>query len=160
MTPQLTETSDGSMTLRLEAMDETYHSTHGALTEAEHVYIKNGFDLYDKPELRILEIGFGTGLNAIVTLNAFQKQQKIKRVSYTSLEKYPVNDEISSQLNYGKLFAPVLEEEYSKLHSVAWEKESLIVPGFSLYKKKIDLLIDKLAISDRFVPVISVGLCQ
>ncbi len=121
-------------------MDETYHSTNGALTEAQHVFIRNGFDLCVKTDIRILEVGFGTGLNAIVTLDAFQKQDSIKRVSYTTLEKYPVKEEISSQLNYGTLFSPTLDKQYHKIHQIEWEKDCEITPGFSLYKKEFDLL--------------------
>ncbi len=140
MTPQLQATADGSFTLRLDEIDETYHSTNGALTEAQHVFIKNGFERYAKEEIKILEIGFGTGLNALVTLDAFLKQDKIKRVHYTSLEKYPVKTSLTKSLNYGQLLSPSLEQEFLKMHQSNWEEDIKISPSFLLQKKEFDLL--------------------
>jgi len=140
MEPKIIQTADGSLSLRVEEMDETYHSTNGALTEARHVFISNGLALCDRSELRILEVGFGTGLNAIVTLDAFLKQEVIQNIHYTSLEKYPLDSAISAALNYGQLFSPSLEKEFNKLHQATWEKEQEISPHFTILKKEFDLL--------------------
>src|SRR5688500_16801446 len=91
-------TSDGSHSLLNNTLNETYHSVHGALRESLHVFIKNGFDFVaqstDQETIRIFEVGFGTGLNALLTL---QRAVETKRnVHYTSLEAYPVEQNIWS----------------------------------------------------------------
>lgn len=145
MKPQLINTDDGSHTLRLEEMDETYHSTHGALTEAQYVYIKNGFERVKKEHINILEIGFGTGLNTLVTIDAFLKQEYVKSINYLSLEKYPVDSQLVSQLNYGRLLTPTREESFNHIHSSPWGEKVEITPGFSLIKQEFDLLNDELS---------------
>lgn len=142
--PKLLNTDDGSQTLHLEEMDETYHSTHGALTEANYVYIENGFSRINKEHINILEIGFGTGLNALATLDAFLKQDKVKSITYTTLEKFPIEDEIISQLKYGQLTSPIMESEFASLHQAQWESTIEIAPNFHIHKKKLDLLTDSL----------------
>jgi len=85
----LKRTSDGSYTLYVPELDEHYHSIHGARQEAEHVFLKMGLDpLMDKSELNILEIGFGTGLNALLTLDWAERSNC--SIKYTGVEKYPV----------------------------------------------------------------------
>ena len=140
MNPKITSTADGSYTLRLEEMDETYHSTNGALTEARHVFVQNGFNSWDKKDLRILEVGFGTGLNAMVTLDAFLKQSVVERVHYTTLEKYPVAHEICSQIAHGNLFEPKLTSEYKAMCAAEWEQDVEVLPNFLLHKKHFDLI--------------------
>ena len=88
MYSELFITEDGSHTLFVPTIDECYHSTHGAVQESQHIFINSGFKQCDKSEIRVLEIGFGTGLNTFLTL---MEAGKIgKKVYYTSLEKYPV----------------------------------------------------------------------
>lgn len=144
MKPQIRHTNDGSLTLRLEEMDETYHSTHGAITEAQYVYIENGFQRSTKEHLNILEIGFGTGLNTLVTVDAFLKHEKVKSINYHSLEKYPVDTAIIEQLNYGSLLNPTREQLFDKIHKVHWETPQEINPNFMLFKQQFDLLKDQL----------------
>ena len=80
--------NDGSHTIFNSNINECYHSKHGAIVEAEHVFIRNGFSTIKKPKLNILEIGFGTGLNALLT---FQKaEQKLAEVNYHAIELYPL----------------------------------------------------------------------
>ena len=69
-------TNDGSKTLFINELNENYHSHHGALQEAEHVFIKNGLNLINDCEINILELGFGTGLNVLVTINEYLKTDK------------------------------------------------------------------------------------
>ena len=115
-------TGDNSRTLYIEELDECYHSHHGALQEAEHVFIKNGLEKLDKKEINILEMGFGTGLNVLVTL-----------------EKYPISLEEAQNLDYGKLFEnPVIKEAYTEIHSCEWETLVQIQPNFFLKKIKTD----------------------
>jgi tRNA U34 5-methylaminomethyl-2-thiouridine-forming methyltransferase MnmC len=97
---QLLISNDGSHTIYLPELDETYHSRHGALTESKYVFIDAGlnFILNDQKEINVLEIGFGTGLNALLTL-IWSEEKKIK-TNYHTLEPFPLGDEIFRQLNY------------------------------------------------------------
>src|SRR5690554_7318624 len=98
---ELLKTNDGSLTIYLPEWNESYHSKHGAVQEAYHVFIRNGLDFFkENSELSILEIGFGTGLNALISfLEISETHQKI---NYTGLEKYPVLEEEFRVLNYPK----------------------------------------------------------
>lgn len=139
MKREIKTTKDGSKTLYINDLDENYHSFHGALQEAEHVFIKNGLNLIKDYEINILELGFGTGLNVLVTINEYLKSDKNHVIRYFSLEKYPINTSEIENLGYEKLFdSPEMENIYSKIHSADWEKEVEIVPGFILKKIKTD----------------------
>jgi tRNA U34 5-methylaminomethyl-2-thiouridine-forming methyltransferase MnmC len=103
---QVIKTADGSYSIFNEMMNEHYHSTNGALAESNHVYIENGlrYKLKENPEeLKILEIGFGTGLNAILSYVESQKHQT--RIEYTALEPYPLPPEILLQLNFSEFLS-------------------------------------------------------
>lgn len=143
-TPKIIITDDGSHTLSLEEMDETYHSTHGAINEAQYVYIQNGLKLSEKENIRVLEVGFGTGLNALLTLETLLKDQEIASIHYTTLEKFPLDLSIIEQLNYGNLISPSALEAYKLLHDAEWDKEVEIKKGFTLRKVKMDLKTDEL----------------
>ena len=96
---ELIITEDGSHTLIHKELNETYHSSFGAIQEAYHVFIKSGFDLVkSKNEISILEIGFGTGLNAYITYLESLKSGQI--VNYYGLEKFPVKQSIWNNRNY------------------------------------------------------------
>ena len=87
-------TSDGSHSLLNTELDETYHSVHGALQESLHVFIKNGLDVFPGNEVRVFEVGFGTGLNALLAA------QSTRKVNYTTIEAFPLPEEVYSELNY------------------------------------------------------------
>lgn len=131
------KTGDGSITIHLPAWDEQYHSKHGAIAEAQHVFIKTGLhyycDQYTTNPLSILEIGFGTGLNAFLTLQ--EAKEKNLQINYTGVEAYPIDVKELGELNYAKLLN-VSEDEFEKLHSAAWETKTSIVPNFQLLKRK------------------------
>lgn len=134
-------TADGSATIYIPEMDEHYHSVKGALTESEHIFRDCGF-LYraansEKP-LRLLEIGFGTGLNAIVTAMVANSHSQ---VHYISLELYPLTLEEVMALGYHDC---VDKELFIALHSAPWEIATEITPFFTLEKRKCDLLTAKL----------------
>lgn len=129
-------TEDGSHTLYVPELDEHYHSTHGAIQESLHVYIEAGLHHCDKSEMNLLEIGFGTGLNAFLTLLDCEKFKKTVR--YTSLERYPVSFVDAQMFNYSKLLAPSQEEMFMRLHSSPWEKWVEITPNFHLKKLQRD----------------------
>ena len=92
-TRELLQTADGSFTLFIPEVEETYHSTHGAVQESMHVFIENGMKACDKEMIRVLEVGLGTGLNAILTL-----QHATKKIDYCALEPYPLSKEILNEL--------------------------------------------------------------
>lgn len=98
MKKQIIVTQDGSTSIFLSELNETYHSKFGAIQEARHVFIKNGLSLLNDKSVSILEIGFGTGLNAFITFLEAQKSNQIIR--YVGVEAFPVETEIIDQLNY------------------------------------------------------------
>ena len=128
-------TDDGSTTIRIPEWDENYHSTHGAIQEAKHVFIKNGLDLFhNQDSISILEIGFGTGLNAFITfLEAINKH----RIEYVGVEAYPVASEEILQMNYvSELQANQYQDVFNKMHSCDWETKNIISNNFQLTKRK------------------------
>ena len=128
-------TDDGSTTIRIPDWDENYHSTHGAIQEAKHVFIKNGLDLFQKQDaISILEIGFGTGLNAFIT---FLETINKEKVNYVGVEAYPISQEEIAQMNYvSELDSEMYQEIFDKMHSCDWEKQETISENFHLTKRK------------------------
>ncbi|MDR0733249.1 MAG: tRNA (5-methylaminomethyl-2-thiouridine)(34)-methyltransferase MnmD [Dysgonamonadaceae bacterium] len=123
-------TADGSPTLFLPEMDEHYHSINGAIGESKHVYIEAGFKQCRKAEIHVLEMGFGTGLNVLLTaLEA--KNQKVK-VFYTGLEKFPLPPEITDRLNYSETAL------FQSIHRAEWGKFEPVSPYLHLKKIKTD----------------------
>lgn len=132
-------TNDGSKTLFINDLNEGYHSHHGALQEAKHVFIDNGLKLINNYEINILELGFGTGLNVLVTIDEFLKTDKNHAIHYFSLEKYPVLLTEVQELNYDSLFDNnFLTEINQKIHEAEWNKSVEIVPNFFLTKIEAD----------------------
>ncbi len=160
---KLIETGDGSSSFYNEDLDETYHSRHGAIQEAKHVFLKMGLEpmLAKHSHLNILEIGFGTGLNAWLTacsvfrkregeseffrptqsrvLIEKQEQSSIGSIDYVGVEAFPISDEELLLLNYDQ-FSSNEEEKalFKKINKVDWESEQVIHPHFSLKKRKQD----------------------
>jgi tRNA U34 5-methylaminomethyl-2-thiouridine-forming methyltransferase MnmC len=132
---QIVTTADGSKTIQIIDWNEQYHSKHGALQEAYHVFIKMGFQFICKPELSILEIGFGTGLNAIIT--AIESKKANRKVHYTGVEAYPVSSNELELLNYSDLFKTEFKPLVNKIHQSTWESLQPIEPNFHLHKKKL-----------------------
>ncbi len=127
-------TGDGSKTIHLVDWNENYHSTHGAVQEAKHVFLIYGLSLFDNhKEVRVFEVGFGTGLNAILTYE-FGLNNNLA-IIYNTIEAYPVTEEEIRLLGYHELFdSEDLKQIYKKLHSVAWNKDVEISPAFHLNK--------------------------
>jgi len=133
---ELIRTSDGSKTLLINGLEETYHSKHGALQEANHVFIKNGLDLTNSYEINILELGFGTGLNVLVTFDAYLRNDKNHKINYFGVEKYPIFFHEASELSYSELFPNQIVKDLSlKIHETEWEK--LVELDSNFYLKKI-----------------------
>ena len=141
-------TADGSHTLFVPELDEHYHSVNGAIQESMHVFIRNGLlQLPEKKEIRILEIGFGTGLNALLTL--LHAEEKEKTIHYTSLELYPLDSEIITTLNYpSQLGRSEAATFFNALHAAPWEDETAITPHFTLLKRNADFTV--CAFSDKY----------
>jgi len=132
-------TGDGSITIHLPEWDEQYHSKHGAITEAKHVFIAMGMQhiLSSKrlQTLNILEVGFGTGLNAFLSLLKSRSLQQ--PICYTGVESFPVLSSEIEKLNYPKLLN-TSGNDFNKLHEVDWEKNVNITSFFQLHKQKKD----------------------
>jgi len=120
-------------------MNVSYHSHHGAIQESMHVFVRSGlmvlFEKFPGDPLRLLEIGFGTGLNALLSAREAGLHQRWIR--YSGIEKYPLTEAETGQLNYGSLMAQ--QELFNKIHEAEWEKETDISPYFSLLKLQIAL---------------------
>jgi len=186
-------TEDGSHTLYVPELNEHYHSTHGAMQESTHIFIREGLlqkllfqpsdqqlqqelqhgtegqqqlsreeSLQTTHEINLLEIGFGTGLNALLTL--LEAKKKGINVLYQSLERYPIAVEAAQKLNYpamlnrferdkaadtpiqfnqndfnaARLGNSTLEQLFLQLHTSPWNEAVAITPGFTLLKQQID----------------------
>lgn len=134
---KIQRTSDGSHTLYSERFKEHYHSTHGAMQESMHIFIRNGLEAHaPKKSINIFEVGFGTGLNAFLTLLfSTHEQQEIR---YESIEQYPVNQETVKKLNFATNMSKREQEMFSSLHSAEWDKWVNLFPGFSFKKNQKD----------------------
>ena len=131
-------TEDGSHSIHLPELDESYHSIHGAIQESNHVFIEAGLNYWlqenpNKSFLRILEFGFGTGLNALLT--AINVDASFK-VNYHSLEKFPLTKEITKSINYGSILHN--HELFNKIHDASWDEEISILVNFTIKKIETD----------------------
>jgi len=141
---KIIETGDGSHSLLNLALDETYHSRHGALQESEHVFIRNGLyhcknNYPGVKNLNVFEMGMGTGLNLILTLQDALKNPDIGYY-YTTLEAYPLEPSVALQLNYlAKLDDKPLNSLFQKIHQLKWDEVHELLPNFALEKLQIRL---------------------
>ena len=137
MKREIIQTSDGSTTIHLPEWEESYHSKHGAIQEAYHVFIQNGLSLFrEKETVAIMEIGFGTGLNAFITfLEAKKNNQKI---NYTGIEAYPISPEEVGLMNYAQeLDAAADAPVFAAMHDAAWETPVALDVTFELIKNRL-----------------------
>jgi tRNA U34 5-methylaminomethyl-2-thiouridine-forming methyltransferase MnmC len=134
---QIITTADGSHTLYLAEMNEQYHSLNGAITESEHVYIENGYKFHQSPNPVVFEIGFGTGLNCLLT--ALQAEKSNRQTLYITVEKFPIDKETWEQLNYGKCISEPAHKLFCKIHETEWNTETQITKYFRLYKLRCDI---------------------
>jgi tRNA U34 5-methylaminomethyl-2-thiouridine-forming methyltransferase MnmC len=132
---EIIQTLDGSTTIHLQEWDECYHSKHGAIQEAQHVFIKNGLSLFENNHVSILEIGFGTGLNAFIT---FLEAKKLNQtIDYVGVEAYPVSpDEVLSMNYVEELNATNESAIFKTMHDSNWEEKISLSKDFSLTKRK------------------------
>ena len=144
MKRKIIRTADGSKTIHIEDWDEQYHSKHGAINEAYHVFIEHGLRLFQGTHVNILEIGFGTGLNALISL--LESKKLDLKVNYTGVEAYPVSTTEVKAMNYcEKLDFVDCEALFQKMHGLPWEVPSKLSENFVLCKQKKDFgaIIDK-----------------
>jgi tRNA U34 5-methylaminomethyl-2-thiouridine-forming methyltransferase MnmC len=143
MKRELRETADGSMTIYLPEINEHYHSYHGALQEAKHVFIENGIKRYPKKEIiSVFELGLGTGLNALLT--AIWAETNQQKVTYFGLEAFPVEPEMNFAMKYDSLITDNQSDDlFSRIVLAPWEAKTEISTFFPLCKcqSKIQTLL-------------------
>lgn len=133
-------TGDGSHTLYVPSLNEHYHSVFGAITESEHIFIRAGLQSLPETmkEISILEVGFGTGLNALLT--CIRASECNLMVRYVSIEKFPLPLEMTSQFNFpNEMSSHQSSFIFQKIHEASWNEWVEITPGFDLFKNQTDL---------------------
>lgn len=131
---RVVETKDGSSSIYLEDLDEHYHSPRGAISESMHVFIEAGLNAVEKQSIKLLEVGFGTGLNAILTA----QRKRDKKINYHTLEPFPLEKDIIEKINYVEILGD--KELFLKLHTCHWEESIQIAQDFNFTKYKTKLL--------------------
>ncbi|ARV09043.1 SAM-dependent methyltransferase [Winogradskyella sp. PC-19] len=139
MKRKIITTADGSKTIQIEEWNEQYHSVHGAINEANHVYLKHGLLFFNselnEKNISILEMGFGTGLNAFLTL--IEAEKRNLSISYVGVEAYPVLQEEIEVLNYVELISAKHKVKFEELHRSSWHKDVKISDFFKLKKEHV-----------------------
>ena len=138
MRTQITNTGDGSSTLFIPDLNEHYHSINGAVQESEHVFIRTGLEVVKTLTICMLEMGFGTGLNALLT---FRKAVNFKSIHYYAIEKYPLSWEQVKQLKYEEFLglSETEKEAFRSMHQSPWDVTTVLTDNFTLHKMKTDL---------------------
>lgn len=132
---KITKTADGSSTIFIPDWNEHYHSHHGAIQEAQHVFVDNGLRLLDKDEITVIELGFGTGLNALISSQFAENNRK--KIHYITIEKYPLQFAEVVDLNYHQQLY-INQLKFIHLHQTNWESEVKISNYFWLTKYQTD----------------------
>ena len=135
---KIIRTSDGSDTLYVPEIDEHYHSVHGAVQESKFIFIDNGLNYNKAGSVRIFEAGFGTGLNALLTAEVSFKDDR--EIFYTSIEKYPLPENIINSLNYKEFVSEKGKKIFDRMHSCGWNTPEKLSRNFTLLKIEGDLL--------------------
>ncbi len=141
MKREIFTTEDGSSSLFIPELNEQYHSKHGAIQEAQHVYLKSGLIYFTErflptTTINVLEIGLGTGLDALLT--AELADCKRQSIAYTGLEAYPVKQKEWEMLNYPEQLSwGKAAEVFSRIHQSPWEETTALTDYFSLYKRQM-----------------------
>lgn len=130
-------TADGSKTVFVPEMDEQYHSLNGAQTESEYVFIEKGYLHHKSTSPVIFEVGFGTGLNALLTAQMAEKQKR--PTTFVSIEKYPLQTKTVEELKYGERISESNSQLFSKIHKAEWNTPQKISEYFTLLKIEDDL---------------------
>lgn len=133
---KILETQDKSNTLFSDEFNQSYHSTYGALSESKLVFIEYGLKYIEKNKIKIFELGFGTGLNAILTL--IESKKLGSDVIYHAIEKYPLNEPEITNLRFSNFLNKEELELFNQMHSVGWDKEYSITEKFKIKKIESD----------------------
>jgi len=138
MQRKLILTSDGSHTVSVPEMNVTYHSIYGAIQESRHVFIQAGFRS-DRPtksgQCSILEVGFGTGLNALLT--AIEAEKSEESIYYVALEPFPLDEEQARSLNYCELLGRKdLQADFTRMHQCEWNRGLAVTEDLLMHKSK------------------------
>lgn len=145
---QIITTGDGSHSLLNTALNETYHSVHGARQESIHVFIKHGLEFFLEKNradvVDIFEVGFGTGLNALLTA-AFAQEQK-QKINYTSIETFPLAPDIWSKLNYSQTESDRIL--FEMLHAGSWQSKNVMNEFFTI--QKLEKKLQEISFRDSF----------
>ncbi len=137
-THEIRFTGDGSKTIFLPELNETYHSSNGAVQESRHIFIQNGLELAEKGEvIRILEVGFGTGLNALLSASWAEKNNQ--PIHYTGIEANPLRPELCFQLDYPRHIGSTSEKIYDALIRCDWEIDNQLSTHFSIQKREVKI---------------------
>jgi Uncharacterized conserved protein len=129
----LKKTADGSDTLFSPEMEESYHSVNGAAQESRHVFIQAGLKEVSKQQIRIFEVGFGTGLNALLTWGEAHRNHL--NIVYDSIEAFPVSDVLLRELNYGQFVPELPTDAFLELHKTAWNHPAVLEKDCFLLNK-------------------------
>lgn len=124
-------TEDGSATIYIPAMDETYHSRHGAIQEARHVFLKHGIASVSSNSVTVFELGFGTGLNALLT---YQFGEKKHSIDYLCIEAYPVEKQLIDSLNYLDEVGEEYGSIFGRMHTSKWGESVALSDRFTFTK--------------------------
>lgn len=135
-------TADGSNTIYNPSINDHYHSVNGAIQESVHIFIERGFSYSSCDNVKIFEVGFGTGLNAFLTV--IESNKGNRSVSYTSIEKFPLGNDVTSELNYHTFFGETEKEIWEKIHNCSWNQQVQITDKFILHKIMSDFTEFKL----------------
>ncbi len=144
MNREIVVTADGAHTIRIPGINQNYHSMHGAVQESVHVYMEAGlrFAMQAPAQtgpLYVFEMGFGTGLNALLT--AIEAERTGRPVYYETIEAFPLDTTESDQLNFcSQLQRPDLMPLFTQLHHGAWNREAVLSPFFTFTKKRLSLV--------------------
>ncbi len=139
---EVIKTADGSKTLYLPDINEQYHSLNGAVTESNFVYLQNGYLHQHSDSPIVLEIGFGTGLNCLLT--ALKAEEMKRPTLYYSVEKYPLEQSLVDKLNYGKMISQYAQLLFREIQNCKWELPVQISEYFHLCKLNLDLTVSDL----------------
>ena len=143
---KIKKTEDGSHTVFVPELNEHYHSSFGAIRESMHVFVKAGLSCFnDAEEINILEMGFGTGLNALLTaLN-----RRGQTISYHGIEAFPLEKDVLVSLNYPELLSdPLAGYVYNELHQAKWEEPTPVSEGFTV--EKTQSLFQEIQLPDKY----------
>ncbi|MDA3879181.1 MAG: tRNA (5-methylaminomethyl-2-thiouridine)(34)-methyltransferase MnmD [Prolixibacteraceae bacterium] len=137
MKRHIIKTEDGSHSFYVPELDEHFHSTHGAIQESQHVFIQSGLKQIKKETINIFEVGFGTGLNTLLTI--IESDKTNQNINYYSIEKYPLTNTEYTQLNYSKLTGFNCNPTFLSMHDCEWGKTIKLTTNFLFTKIRGDI---------------------